>query len=164
MMAARHGFPARIPRAFLCVALGVASAMCFVVDTEGYVGMSALPAASTSYLWSALALCFALLLYHVHVRRGLRPGVAAPLLGLLFGVLNTFGGLLFAYDSWAMLLSPVTLAMTLLRSMGQAVPMAALLAWVDASLRGGRATPAGHAGCRARACRAETPVALGLAP
>ena len=62
--------PSRIPRAFLCAALGVASAMCFVVDTEGYVGMSALPAASTSYLWSALALCFALLLYHVHVRRG----------------------------------------------------------------------------------------------
>ena len=54
--------PSCIPRAFLCAALGVASAMCFVVDTEGYVGMSALPAASTSYLWSALALCFALLL------------------------------------------------------------------------------------------------------
>ena len=50
--------PSRIPRAFLCAVLGVASAMCFVVDTEGYVGMSALPAASTSYLWSALALCF----------------------------------------------------------------------------------------------------------
>ena len=45
--------------------------MCFVVDTEGYVGMSALPAASTSYLWSALALCFALLLHHVHVRLSL---------------------------------------------------------------------------------------------
>ena len=54
--------PSRIPRAFLCAALGVASVMCFVVDTEGYVGMSALPAASTSYLWSAPALCFALLL------------------------------------------------------------------------------------------------------
>ena len=39
--------PSRIPRAFLCAALGVASAMCFVVDTEGYVGMSALPAASS---------------------------------------------------------------------------------------------------------------------
>ena len=65
--------PSRIPRAFLCAALGVASAMCFVVDTEGYVGMSALPAASTSYLWSALALCFALLLYHVHARRGAVP-------------------------------------------------------------------------------------------
>ena len=57
--------PSRIPRAFLCAVLGVASAMCFVVDTEGYVGMSALPAASTSYLWSALALCFALLLHHI---------------------------------------------------------------------------------------------------
>ena len=129
--------PSRIPRAFLCAALGVASAMCFVVDTEGYVGMSALPAASTSYLWSALALCFALLLYHVHVRRGIRAGAGAVLPGLLFGVLNAFGGLLFAYDSWAMLASPVTLALTLLRSAGQAVPMVSLLAWVDAGLRGG---------------------------
>ena len=103
--------PSRIPRAFLCAVLGVASAMCFVVDTEGYVGMSALPAASTSYLWSALALCFALLLYHVHVRRGIRAGAGAVLPGLLFGVLNAFGGLLFAYDSWAMLASPATLAL-----------------------------------------------------
>ena len=129
--------PSRIPRAFLCAALGAASAMCFVVDTEGYVGMSALPAASTSYLWSALALCFALLLYHVHVRRDIRAGAGAVLPGLLFGVLNAFGGLLFAYDSWAMLASPATLALTLLRSAGQAVPMASLLAWVDAGLRGG---------------------------
>lgn len=127
----------RIPRAFLCAMLGIASAMCFVVDTEGYVGMSALPAASTSYLWSALALCFALLLHHVHVRRRLRPGVGAALVGLLFGVLNAFGGLLFAYDSWAMLRSPATLALTLLKSVGQAVPMTALLTWVDAALRGG---------------------------
>lgn len=137
MMANRQGSPARIPRAFLCAMLGIASAMCFVVDTEGYVGMSALPAASTSYLWSALALCFALLLHHVHVRRELRPGVGAALVGLLFGVLNAFGGLLFAYDSWAMLRSPATLALTLLRSVGQAVPMTALLTWVDAALRGG---------------------------
>lgn len=137
MMANRQGSPARILRAFLCAALGVASAMCFVVDAEGYVGMSALPAASTSYLWSALALCFALLLHHVHVRRRLRPGVGAALVGLLFGVLNAFGGLLFAYDSWAMLLSPATLALTLLKSVGQAVPMTALLTWVDAALRGG---------------------------
>lgn len=137
MMANRQGSPARILRAFLCAALGVASAMCFVVDAEGYVGMSALPAASTSYLWSALALCFALLLHHVHVRRRLRPGVGAALVGLLFGVLNAFGGLLFAYDSWAMLRSPATLALTLLKSVGQAVPMTALLTWVDAALRGG---------------------------
>lgn len=137
MMANRQGSPARILRAFLCAALGIASAMCFVVDAEGYVGMSALPAASTSYLWSALALCFALLLHHVHVRRRLRPGVGAALVGLLFGVLNAFGGLLFAYDSWAMLRSPATLALTLLRSVGQAVPMTALLTWVDAALRGG---------------------------
>lgn len=142
--------PSLIPRAFLCAALGVASAMCFVVDTEGYVGMSALPAASTSYLWSALALCFALLLYHVHVRRGIRAGAEAVLPGLLFGVLNAFGGLLFAYDSWAMLASPVTLALTLLRSAGQAVPMVSLLAWMDAGLRAGRCT-AGYAGRCARA-------------
>ena len=156
--------PSRIPRAFLCAALGVASAMCFVVDTEGYVGMSALPAASTSYLWSALALCFALLLYHVHARRGIRAGAGAVLPGLLFGVLNAFGGLLFAYDSWAMLASPVTLALTLLRSAGQAVPMVspAGLGGRRAARRG--AVPAGYAGRCARARRAQAAAAVGLAP
>ena len=98
--------PLRRLRAAACVGLGIASAMCFVVDAEGYVGMSALPAASTSYLWSALALCFSLLMIQVYTRRNLRPGPGAALLGLLFGVLNTLGGLLFAYDSWAMLASP----------------------------------------------------------
>ena len=42
-----------------------------------------------------IILCFALLLHHVHVRRRLRPGVGAALVGLLFGVLNdpaAYGG------------------------------------------------------------------------
>lgn len=125
------------PRAFLCAALGVASAMCFVVDTEGYVGMSALPAASTSYLWSALALCFALLLYHVHVRRGIRAARGRCFRAFCSACSMPLGAWLFAYDSWAMLASPATLALTLLRSAGQAVPMASLLTWVDAGLRGG---------------------------
>lgn len=132
--------PLRRLRAAACVGLGIASAMCFVVDAEGYVGMSALPAASTSYLWSALALCFSLLMIQVYIRRNLRPGPGAALLGLLFGVLNTLGGLLFAYDSWAMLASPATLALTLARCVGQALPMTAALVWLDDALRGGLLT------------------------
>lgn len=124
-------------RLVACAALGVLSAMSFVVDAEGYVGRSALPAASTSYLWSALALCFIWLLHRVFIRRGLRSGPGALFFGLVFGLANTLGGLLFAYDSWDMLCSLPVLLFTLARCMGQAVPMIALLTWLDAALRGG---------------------------
>lgn len=87
---------------FLCFFAGVASALCFVLSSNGYVGMSDLPASATSYLWCALALCFALLYRHVYLRKGYRTGVASVAFGLLFGVVNTLGGILFAYDSWAM--------------------------------------------------------------
>ncbi len=120
-----------------CLLAGIASALCFVVSQEGYVGMSAQPAAATSYLWSALAVCFGLLLYHVFVQKKIRLHWLTVLFALLFGVANTFGGLLFAYDQWDMLQSPWVLALTLVRSLGQAVPMAAALSWLEHVLRSG---------------------------
>lgn len=132
---------------FMCFALGVASALSFVVGQEGYAGMSQLPASSASYLWGALALCFALLYHRVYVAKGLRPGALACALGLLFGVLNAFAGVLFAYDSWAMSLG--ALAKTCLKALGQALPMIAAIAWADARLRGGalRRADAAHQTC-----------------
>lgn len=119
----------------LCTLAGVVSAASFVVSSEGYVGMSALPAASTSYLWSALALCFALLFHHVYMRRGLRLNAPACLMGLVFGVVNALGGVLFATDSWDM--SMPSLLLHLLRGLGQSLPMMAAITWVDGALRGG---------------------------
>ena len=46
-------------RGALCLLAGMLSAMSFVMGQAGYQGMSDLPASSASYLWSALALCFA---------------------------------------------------------------------------------------------------------
>lgn len=116
-----------------CVLLGMASAMSFVVSGDGYVGKSAAPAASTSYLWSALALCFGLLLWHVFGQRKLRLHPAVAVFAALFGLLNSFGGILFAYDSWRM--TPAALCLAVLRGLGQSVPMAALLTLVDGFLR-----------------------------
>lgn len=128
---------------FLCFFAGVASALCFVLSSNGYVGMSDLPTSATSYLWCALALCFALLYRHVYLRKGYRTGVASVAFGLLFGVVNTLGGILFAYDSWAMPGGAREWAVTLLRCAGQALPMIAAFTWLDGLLRGGALHAAG---------------------
>ena len=124
-------------RGAFCFLLGILSALCFVIGQAGYAGMSELPASATSYLWSALALCFALLNHHVFVKKAIRLHWLTALFALIFGVVNTLGGMLFAYDQWDMLASPVQLALAVLRSLGQAVPMAAALGWVDHTLRSG---------------------------
>ena len=123
-----------LPGAF-CIFAGILSAMSFVVGAEGYVGMSAAPAASTSYLWTALAVCFALLFSHIYVQKKLRSTVLSVAFGLLFGVVNVLGGILFAYDSWDMSLSGWAFA--LVRGVGQSLPMTALFVWLDDVLRSG---------------------------
>ena len=131
-------------RGAFCFLLGILSALAFVVGQEGYVGMSDLPASSTSYLWSALAICFGLLNHHVYVKKHIRLHWATAFFALIFGVVNTFGGILFAYDQWDMLASPVQMALAILRSVGQAIPMAAALSWVDHLLRRGLLTRKGQ--------------------
>ena len=111
-----------------CALGGMLSAMSFMLGQEGYLGMSELPAGYDSLLWTPLALCFGWLLWQTFARRGLRPGAGGVALGLAFGVLNAFAGSLFAYDTWSM--SALTLVLTLLRGLGQALPMTAAIAWV----------------------------------
>ena len=135
----------QLVRGAFCFLLGIASAMCFVIGQEGYTGMSELPASATSYLWSALALCFGLLNHHVFIKKAIRPHWLTVLFAVLFGVVNTLGGMLFAYDQWDMLQSPMQLALALVKSLGQAVPMAAVLSWVDHVLRSGSLTRRGWA-------------------
>lgn len=123
-----------------CILLGILSAMSFVIGQSGYVGMSELPASSTSYLWSALAACFAWLYHRVFVKKQLRLNAGAAFFAVVFGVVNTLGGMLFAFDSWDLLKSPVQLGMALIRSVGQAVPMAAVMVWLDDWLQSGAMT------------------------
>lgn len=121
----------------ICPVAGILSAMSFVVGQDGYVGMSDLPASSTSYLWGALAVCFGLLFFHVYRRLGVRLSVWQVLFGLFFGLVNVLGTTLFAYDSWAMLKSPVTLLVTLFKGLGQSLPMMAAFGWLGHLLEGG---------------------------
>ena len=127
--------PSRPLLGAFCILAGIASAMSFGVSPEGDVGMSAAPAAATSYLWTALAVCFALYFRYVYVHKSLRPSVLMVLSGLFFGVCNAFGLHLFAYDSWQM--SRMTLALTCLKAIGQSLPMIALFAWLHHVLTGG---------------------------
>ena len=125
---------------FFCFLAGAASALCFVVGQDGYTGMSALPAASTDYLWSALALCFGLMFWAVYVRRGLRTHGLSVAFGLVFGWVNAFGQVLFAYDSWTM--SGLRLALTMGKGVGQSLPMIAFFTWLHHWLsRGAAARP-----------------------
>lgn len=126
--------------AILSAAAGIVSAMSFVVGGEGYVGMSDPPASATSYLWCALAVCFGLLFFHVYHRLRVRLSPLQVIFGLIFGLVNVLGVMLFAYDSWAMLKSPFTLALTLLRALGQSLPMMAAFGWLSRLLESGICT------------------------
>ena len=88
----------RFRNAALCAAFGALSAMSFIVSGENYQGISDPPASSASYLWCALALCFALLYHTVYGRRKLRPAPANGVFALIFGVVNAFGVWLYSYD------------------------------------------------------------------
>ncbi len=125
----------------LCFVCGILSAMSFVVSGKDYLGMSALPAAATDPLWSALALCFGLLFWAVYVRGQNRRNGLALAFGLLFGLLNAFGSVLFAYDSWSM--SAAQLALTLLKALGQSLPMTAFFTWLHRWLLDGAAAKPG---------------------
>ena len=121
----------------LCAAAGMACAMAFVMAQSGYVGLSLPPAASTSYLWTALGVCFGWLLWQAWGKAGRRPGLAALGFGLLFGLVNSLGTTLFAYDTWASLGNLPGLALAVLRVLGQGLPMAAAITLVDRALQGG---------------------------
>lgn len=121
----------------LCMVAGILCAMSFVVGGKGYVGMSDPPASATSYLWCGLAVCFGLLFFHVYHRLQVRLSPLQVIFGLFFGLVNVLGGLLFAYDSWAMLQSPLQLLLTLLKALGQALLMMAAFGWLSHLLESG---------------------------
>ena len=122
-------------RGAFCILAGILSAMSFTLGQSGYAGIGDLPASATSYLWTALALCFAWLYHHVFVKRQTELRTLPALFALFFGVCNSFGSVLFAFDTWNM--SLMRLALTLLKAVGQAMPMAAALCWIDRILRWG---------------------------
>ena len=130
MPAARKEARRRFRNAALCAAFGALSAMSFIVSGENYQGISDPPASSASYLWCALALCFALLYHAVYHQRKLRPAPANAAFALLFGVVNAFGVWLYSYDSWAALKSPLTLGLVCLQALGQSLPMLAGFTWL----------------------------------
>ena len=115
----------------LCVLAAIGCAMAFVVSLDHYVGMSAVPAASTDYLWSALAVVFAVLFWVAAVRMRLKLRPAHMAFGLFFGIANYFGTMLFAYDTWSFLQGPLAWGKAVFAWMGQGFVMAVALAVVD---------------------------------
>jgi len=109
--------------------------MSFTPRQVGYKGISDLPASSSSYLWTALAVCFALLFHHVYMKKQLRLHVLPAAFALLFGLCQSFGNRLFAFDSWDM--SVLRLLLTLAKAVAMALPMAAFFTWLDHLLRSG---------------------------
>ena len=128
---------------FFCIAMGIACAMAFVIGQENYVGMSHMPASSTSLLWGALGLLFARLFWAVFVQKKLRPRPVHGVFGLLFGVVNYFGTTLFAYDSWGFLNSPLAWGGAAIQWIGQGLPMMAALTLADDFLQKGSLTAKG---------------------
>ena len=116
--------------AALCALAGALCAMAFYVSPDGYAGRSALPAASTDPLWTALALAVGWLFWQAFVKRGLRPRGLTLAAGLLFGVVNYFGTTLFSYDSWSYLSGARACGLALLQIAGQAAVMSAALSWI----------------------------------
>ena len=122
-------------RGAFCILAGIASALSFTVGQEGFVGISDVPASSTSCLWTALAVCFALLFHHVYSQKQLRLRGLSAAFALFFGLCQSFGNVLFAFDSWDM--GRLELLVTLLKAVGMALPMAAFFTWLDDLLRSG---------------------------
>lgn len=112
----------------LCMAFGMICAISFSVNIVGYVGLGAVPAATTSYLWTALGICFALLFWHSYVRLKLQIHITEALLGLVFGLLNSFCSVLFAVDSLQM--STAALLLTIGKGVFQGIPMMTALSLI----------------------------------
>ncbi|MDD3212479.1 MAG: DUF6020 family protein [Eubacteriales bacterium] len=119
--------PYRLMPILLSAVAGILCAKAFVINPQLFVGKASIPAESTDYVWTFVALALAGLFYVTYVRLRYRPGAGELGFGLLFGALNYFGTTLFAYDSWAFIgvfQSWVTVA---LKIAGQGATMAALL-------------------------------------
>ena len=90
-----------IPSLLLCAVAAMLCAKAFVINPQLFAGKAAIPAESTDYVWTGVALALLWLFHTAYVRHACRPKAAEIGMGLLFGVLNYFGTTLFAYDSWA---------------------------------------------------------------
>ncbi|MDD3212476.1 MAG: DUF6020 family protein [Eubacteriales bacterium] len=99
----------------------------FVVSPDLYIGKSAVPAATTDYLWAFLALALWQLMVYAYIRRRMRPRVGELVFGLLFGIANFLGTALFAYDSWAFIGSTMFWFNVVSKCLGQGFAMATAL-------------------------------------
>lgn len=124
----------RLATVTACVLAGIICAKSFVLNPELYCGKSTVPAATTDYIWTFLALVLAWLFHHAYFRKGLRPRAGEVVFGLLFGFLNYFATALFAYDSWAYINATLSLANVLFKCLGQAFTMMAALSLASSYL------------------------------
>ncbi len=124
---------------FLCLAIFCAKG--FVINPNLYIGKSAVPAATTDYLWAFVALALWQLMVFVYLRRRMRPRAGEIVFGLLFGVANFLGTSLFAYDSLAFIGTTMLWSGAAFKCLGQGFAMTtaltALSNLLKSSLRAG---------------------------
>ena len=109
---------------FLLAILGSKS---FVINPALYIGKSAIPAATTDYLWGFFTLVLWAGFYYTYGALRLKVRMAEVLFGLLFGVMNFLGTSLFAYDSWAFIGTTLSWGEALFKCIGQGMVMATAL-------------------------------------
>ena len=120
-------------------------AKAFVINPQLFAGKAAIPAESTDYVWTGVALALLWLFHTAYVRLACRPKAAEIGMGLLFGVLNYFGTTLFAYDSWAFIGVFQSWPTVVFKCLCQGAAMATLLTLAGHALQ---SKPAPHAPMR----------------
>ena len=128
--------------------LAIFCAKGFVINPNLYIGKSAVPAATTDYLWAFLAFALWRLMVFCYVRRSMRPRVGEIVLGLVFGVANFMGTSLFAYDSLAFIGTTMSRGDAAFKCLGQGFAMTTALTVASNLLKNSL-----HAGNRIRIAR-----------
>jgi hypothetical protein len=103
--------------------LAIFCAKGFVINPDLYIGKSAVPAATTDYLWAFFAFALWRLMVFCYVRRSMRPRVGEIVFGLVFGFANFLGTSLFAYDSLAFIGTTMSRSDALFKCLGQGFAM-----------------------------------------
>lgn len=129
-----------------CLLAGVLSMLAFTLSPDGYVGISDLPIRAGSALWCVYAVLIAGLYWLFTGKRRARLSPGIGLMGLLFGVINYFATMLFAYDTWAFLNSAQAVSVAGLCILGQSAAMAAGISLVCDLLERGKQTASVQSG------------------
>lgn len=114
-----------VPLALFAVALF--SVKGFAVNQSFYIGKSAIPAATTDYLWVFFALVLWRLMTYGFVQNHMKPHAGEIVFGLLFGVANFVGTSLFAFNTLGFIGVTMPWYNAAIKCLGQGIAMTTAL-------------------------------------